>query len=421
MMKRLSLPGVYYNAKHRINNRMMISLFPAKPNMQVRAAQIRMLYEQGNTIQLLGILTGILAVIMFWDLCDHGMLLLWLSAHIVVSALRLGLNAQFARRRPSSARAMQKWAKLYVAGTFIAGLIWACLCLFYAATWPASYQLILFAIYTGIISASYSTHSPYFVAYLSFYIPPAGFLAYTLLQQHAEGFRTLTALVAIYIAVMYFSALRYHRSVARLLETHFENKRLVDELSTSNLRLGSLADTDELTGLFNRRSMFNRLRSEWNRHFRSQTKFSLLYIDLDCFKQYNDTYGHEAGDQCLGRIAKLLHNHALRSSDMAARFGGEEFALILPETGRHDAEKIAASIIHDLALLHIPHSGSTVTGHVTVSIGIACMVPDEPDNDAILREAADQMLYQAKHAGRDRFVSASGSAMQSGLAPATAA
>lgn len=405
-MKRLSLPGVYYNAKHQIDNRMTISLFPPKPSMQVRAAQIRMLYEQGSTIQFLGILTGILAVSMFWDLSDHGLLLLWLSAHIVVSALRLGLNARFARKQPSSARSMQQWANLYVAGTFISGVIWASLCLFYDASWPAPYQLILFAIYTGIISASYSTHSPYFIAYIAFYLPPSVYLAYTLLQQHAEGFRILTALVAIYIVVMYFSALKYHRSVTRLLETHFENERLADELSSSNQRLSSLADTDELTGLYNRRSMFNRLRNEWNRHFRSRTMLSLMYIDLDCFKQYNDTYGHEAGDQCLVRIAKLLHNHALRSSDMAARFGGEEFALILPETGRLDAEKIAASIIDDLALLHIPHAGSTVTDHVTVSIGIASMSPEEPDNDAILRERADQMLYEAKHAGRNRLVSA---------------
>jgi len=405
-MKRLSLPGVYYNAKHQINNRMMISLFPPKPNMQVRAEQIRMLYEQGPTIQFLGILTGILAVSMFWDLSDHGMLLLWLSAHIVVSALRLGLNARFTRKQPSSVRSMQQWANLYVAGTFISGVIWASLCLFYDASWPAPYQLILFAIYTGIISASYSTHSPYFIAYIAFYLPPSVYLAYTLLQQHAEGFRILTALVAIYIVVMYFSALKYHRSVTRLLETHFENERLANELSSSNQRLSSLADTDELTGLFNRRSMFNRLGSEWNRHFRNRTMLSLLYIDLDCFKQYNDTYGHEAGDQCLVRIAKLLHNHALRSSDMAARFGGEEFALILPETGKQDAERIAASIIDDLALLHIPHTGSTVTDHVTVSIGIASMVPEAPDNDAILRERADQMLYEAKHAGRNRLVSA---------------
>lgn len=406
MVKRLSLPGVYYNAKHAIHDHMMISIFPNKPGMQVRAEQIRMLFEQGNTIQFLGILTGILAVSMFWTLSDHGMLLLWLSVHIIVSALRLGLNAQFARRQPSSVAAVQRWANLYVAGTFISGLTWASLCLFYDASWPASYQLILFTIYTGIISASYSTHSPYFIAYIAFYLPPAGFLAYTLLQQHAEGFRILTALVAIYIVVMYFSALRYHRSITRLLETHFENRRLADELAASNRRLSSLADTDELTGLYNRRSMFNRLGSEWNRHFRSRTMLTLMYIDLDCFKQYNDTYGHEAGDQCLVRIAKLLHNHALRSSDMAARFGGEEFALILPETSKQDAERIAESIINDLSHLHIPHTGSTVTDHVTVSIGIASMVPDEADNDSVLRERADQMLYEAKHAGRNRLVCA---------------
>jgi diguanylate cyclase (GGDEF)-like protein len=405
-VKRLSLPRVDFNAKHKINNRMKMSLLPVKPNMQARAEQIRMLYAQGPLIQILGILTGFIAVSVFWDQADHGMLLLWLSVHIIVSLVRLSINVQFTRKQPSSVRLMQRWANLYVAGTFISGLTWAGLCLFYNAAWPAPYQLTLFAIYTGIISASFSTHAPYFIAYIAFYLPPAGFLTYTLLQQPGEGFKVLAILVSIYMVVMYFSALKYHRSVTRLLEVHFENERLADELSSSNQRLSSLAETDELTNLFNRRSMFNRLSGEWNRHFRSQTMLSLMYIDLDCFKQYNDTYGHEAGDQCLIRISKLLHNHALRSSDMAARFGGEEFALILPETSKLDAEKIAASIINDLAHLKIPHAGSTVVDHVTVSIGIASMSPDQPDNDSELRESADRMLYKAKHAGRNCFVSA---------------
>ncbi|MBU1625444.1 MAG: diguanylate cyclase [Gammaproteobacteria bacterium] len=387
--------------------------------MQVRAEQIRMLYAQGNTIQLLGILTGIIAVSVFWDLADHGILLAWLSVHVIVSMVRLGINVQFARQQPDSVRTMQRWANTYVAGTFASGLIWASLCLLYTAAWPAPYQLTLFVIYMGIISASFSTHTPYFIAYIAFYLPPAGFLTYTLLQQQQEGYTALAILSAIYIVVMYFSALKYHRSVTRLLEVHFENERLADQLSSSNQRLSSLVDTDELTGLYNRRSMFNRLGNEWNRHYRSRTMLSLLYIDLDCFKQYNDTYGHEAGDQCLIRISKLLHNHALRSSDMAARFGGEEFALILPETCQQDAERIAASIISDLTLIHLPHSGSTVTDHVTVSIGIASMIPAEPDNDSELRQTADQMLYQAKHEGRNRFVSAPDT--QSTSTPITAA
>ncbi|MFH2134351.1 MAG: diguanylate cyclase [Pseudomonadota bacterium] len=387
--------------------------------MQVRTEQIRMLYAQGNTIQLLGILTGIIAVSVFWDQADHGMLILWLSAHVIVSLLRLVINARFARLQPDSVRTMQRWANAYVAGTFTSGLIWASLCLFFDAAWAAPYQITLFVIYTGIISASFSTHAPYFIAYIAFYIPPASYLTYTLLQQHQEGYTALAILSLIYIVVMYVSALKYHRSVTRLLEVHFENERLADELSSSNQRLSSLADTDELTGLYNRRSMFNRLGGEWNRHYRSRTRLSLLYIDLDCFKQYNDTYGHEAGDQCLVRIAKLLHNHALRSSDVAARFGGEEFALILPETNRNDAERIAVSIIDDLMQMHIPHTGSTVTDHVTVSIGIASMIPDEPDNDVELREAADRMLYQAKHAGRNRFVSAPD--IQAASTPAAAA
>ena len=382
-----------------------MSLLPAKPNMQVRAEQIRMLYAQGTTIQVLGVFTGLLAVGVFWDLADHTHLLFWLSAHVAVSAIRLRFNVLFRRKQPSGVKTMQRWANLYVAGTFISGLVWGSLCLFYDASWAAPYQVILFVIYTGITAGSFNTHTPYFIAFPAFYLPPVFSLMYTLSLQQDEGYIALATLFAIYIVLMYVSALRYHNSLTRSLEIRFDNERLADELSLSNQRLSSLADTDELTGLSNRRSMFNRLASEWNRHYRSQTVLSLLYVDIDCFKQYNDTYGHEAGDQCLIRISRLLHDHALRSSDMSARFGGEEFALILPDTNKQDAERIAASIIDNLACLKMPHSGSSVADHVTVSLGIATMVPHEPDNDAVLRETADQMLYRAKHEGRNRFIS----------------
>lgn len=367
-----------------------------------------MLYEQGLAIQLLSLPTALIAVGVFWDVADHNLLLLWLAAHVALTLIRLAYNTKFTRQNPNQASSLERWGRLYVAGTFLSGLIWGSLSLFYEPSWPASHQVSLIVFYTGIIAASFNTHTPYFIAFPAFYLPPAGMLIFTLFRQQGEGYQTLAALFTIYIVLMYLSALCHHRSITRALEIRFDNERLTADLLVSNRKLSALVDTDELTGLYNRRAMFHRLGSEWNRHFRSRTVLSLLYIDLDYFKQYNDTYGHEAGDQCLICIAKLLHNHALRSSDMAARFGGEEFALILPETSLQDAEKIAASILDDLTLLHIPHSGSAMTDHVTASLGIASMIPDEADNDIVLRESADRMLYQAKHTGRNRFVSVTG-------------
>lgn len=293
-----------------------------------------------------------------------------------------------------------------MAGTFISGLIWGSLSLFFSPDWPAHYQVTLFAVYTGIIAGAFNTNTSLFVAFPAFYLPPVGFLYYVMSRQPAEGFYFLASLFMIYVILMYVSALKFHNSLAMSLEARFENERLAEQLAQSNQKLVSLADTDELTGISNRRSMDRCLRREWNRLFRAGMPLSLLFIDLDFFKQYNDIYGHDGGDQCLIQVAKILRNHSQRSNDTAARFGGEEFAVILPETSEDDALKIAEAILADLESLQIPHSGSVVAKHVTLSVGVATMIPNQPDSDDFLRLSADRALYQAKKMGRKQVVKA---------------
>ena len=382
---------------------MLRRLLPDTPSPKVKAEQIRLLYDQGTTIQLLGIATGCVAVYMFWGIVDHAQLLLWLSVHLLLTLARLLLNHNFKRVQTRTDN-LDRWGHFYVIGTFLSGLVWGSLCLFLDPSWPPPDQIILFAIYTGIIAGAFNTNTPYFIAFPAFYLPPVLWLCYTMLQQRAEGFATLITLFGIYIVLMYVSALKFHARLNRSLLLRFENEGLANRLAHSNVKLATLADTDELTGLRNRRAMFKRLNEEWNRHHRARKPLTLMYLDIDCFKQYNDTYGHECGDQCMVRIAQLLQDHAQRSSDLAARFGGEEFALILPETSLKEAEPIAASILQELHLLQIPHATSTVAGHTTISIGIAALIPDRPDNDIVLRQAADEALYKAKNSGRNRFI-----------------
>lgn len=385
----------------------MLKYFLPEPvSPSVRAEQIRLLYHQGVPIQTLGILTAIISVIMFWKVADHVMLGLWLGVHVVVSLIRLAATVKFTRSNIVEYRALERWGRFYVAGTFISGLIWGSLSLFFNPAWPTAYQVTLIMIYTGIIAGAFNTNSSLFVAFPVFYLPPTGFLIYMMLRQPVEGFFVIASLFMIYTVLMYISALKFHNRLAHSLEVRFENERLAEQLAQSNQKLMYLADMDELTGIANRRSMDRCLRSEWNRLFRARKPLSLLFIDLDFFKQYNDTYGHDGGDQCLIQVAKILHNHSQRSNDMAARFGGEEFAVILPETSEEDALKIAETILADLESLQIPHSGSEVAKHVTLSVGVATMIPNQPDSDDFLRLSADRALYQAKKMGRKQVVKA---------------
>ncbi|MBR1128807.1 sensor domain-containing diguanylate cyclase [Bradyrhizobium iriomotense] len=170
-------------------------------------------------------------------------------------------------------------------------------------------------------------------------------------------------------------------------------------------KLASLATTDGLTGLANRRAFDERLTDEWARARRDGTQLSLLLIDVDHFKKFNDHYGHLAGDGCLRALSRILSAHARRPGDLAARYGGEEFAVLLPNTGPDGCAEVGEAIrqaLHDLAMLHAQNPPSRL---VTVSVGAAASLPSETTADSsTLVAAADRALYAAKDRGRDRLV-----------------
>jgi diguanylate cyclase (GGDEF)-like protein/PAS domain S-box-containing protein len=168
--------------------------------------------------------------------------------------------------------------------------------------------------------------------------------------------------------------------------------------------LEELAVTDELTGLHNRRFFNEHLNKEWTRGIRNQQPLSLILLDIDYFKQYNDTYGHTAGDECLQSVASILQRSLLRSSDMATRYGGEEFCLLLPNTPLDGAFNVAERIRSNVTKLEIPHKTSTVSNTVTLSDGIVSLIPSSQDNPSQLVTLADKALYEAKALGRNQSV-----------------
>jgi diguanylate cyclase (GGDEF)-like protein len=181
-----------------------------------------------------------------------------------------------------------------------------------------------------------------------------------------------------------------------------ELNELTQHLNIANSLLAELATVDSLTELANRRRFDSYLTQESQRATRTRAPLSLLLLDVDEFKHFNDTYGHQQGDECLRQIAAMLRITVRRASDLVARFGGEEIAVVLPETPAAGADVVAESIRLALARLAIPHEGSSVSDVVTVSIGMATREPDQDDTPADLIAACDAALYRAKAAGRNR-------------------
>ncbi|RFO94867.1 hypothetical protein DIC66_21265 [Rhodoferax lacus] len=175
------------------------------------------------------------------------------------------------------------------------------------------------------------------------------------------------------------------------------------QLEARNRQLDLLSNTDSMTGIANRRRFDEALIAEWQRASRNGNELSLLMVDIDHFKKYNDHYGHLAGDACLRRVAQVLLQCTRRAGDLAARFGGEEFVMLLPAADVSRALEVAEKCMVDMQLMGLPHAASPTSPTLTVSIGVACLDDPARFSPVALINAADAALYRAKAAGRARY------------------
>lgn len=185
-----------------------------------------------------------------------------------------------------------------------------------------------------------------------------------------------------------------------------ETLRDMTDQKRAEMALKTLASSDGLTGLANRRSFDQALMIEWSRAQRTQTPLSLLLVDVDHFKLYNDLHGHQKGDDCLRAVAGAMAKNALRPADVSARYGGEEFAVLMPDTDHEVALKIGQRLRDSISRLQLAHGAPEAGALVTISMGVATQVPQENAHPELLLGRADQALYAAKHTGRNRVVSA---------------
>ncbi len=181
-------------------------------------------------------------------------------------------------------------------------------------------------------------------------------------------------------------------------------KRRTAELQAANAQLENLSTTDSLTGLANRRRFDSYWAEEWCRAQRQATPLAVIMLDVDHFKLYNDSYGHQQGDVCLQRVGQVLHASVRRASELAARYGGEEFVVVLPGASSQQALETAQSILTALRAEQLPHASSPVAEVITVSLGVASGIPGKAESQERLLKAADDALYEAKSRSRNCVV-----------------
>jgi len=175
------------------------------------------------------------------------------------------------------------------------------------------------------------------------------------------------------------------------------------QMESMNLKLMHLSTHDSLTNIPNRYHFDQMFSGEWSRSGRDKTPVSIIMIDIDEFKKYNDALGHPAGDKCLAAVANVLSNILKRPADLVARYGGEEFVVLLPGTGAEGAKSIAEKMASEVEALRVPHPGSSVSDHITISLGVATSVADKSGRPDRLLHDADEALYVAKKGGRNQI------------------
>jgi diguanylate cyclase (GGDEF)-like protein len=197
------------------------------------------------------------------------------------------------------------------------------------------------------------------------------------------------------------SALRLKREIDSRKERERELTEMAEQLDVANKKLTRMSYLDGLTNVPNRRYFEEFLTKEWKNAIRVEEFISLIMFDIDCFKAYNDTYGHLIGDDCLKKIAKTLSNALKRPRDFLCRYGGEEFIAVLPDTDEKGAFEVANRFLKETKKLKITHKSSPVSKNVTISVGVATIKPDRKAKSNFLVNEVDKALYEAKQSGRN--------------------
>jgi len=359
-------------------------------------------------------------------------LIAWFIIYTVLTVFRI-IGVITYQKRKGMFVSSRTALNLYALGTVVAGFMWGILSVYLLEVLNNELIYFMLICIAGLTAASVATYSTSRICFLLFMIPALVPLTIALFLHDDNIFKAIGILIIMYIFSLILTSQRVNSLMVKALKFEIMHQRLTNEKQQVSLlnddlkseiakreltekklidekdkaqslseELMKLTSLDGLTKINNRRGFDNYLASEWNRALREHTSLALILCDIDYFKSFNDTYGHQAGDNCLISVAVMLESFARRAGDFAARYGGEEFAIILPNTGIEEAGKIAEQIRLAILDLKIPHVGSAVNDHVSISFGVSAMVPESHQRPAQLITRADKALYQSKLEGRNR-------------------
>lgn len=384
--KALADAGIPYVKAHHADDRDLSSHVPSDRQHEASARVEHLRIVVGHTI--FGFLGNVLAsttlVVGLWDTAQPGLLTAWLTVMIVFNAARWIAGRRFPKGVISEGET-RRWERRFLIAVAISGLLWgAAGGLFYVPNHP-EHGFFVALLVVGMCAAASTSLSYHRIAYPLFVLPAVTPLMLHLMSDDHLPARAVGFVIPFYFALMYLLSREIyqtaHESILRRIES--EGRAMLDHL----------------TGVANRRAFEERLDREWRRASRGKTTLSLVIGDIDNFKLCNDSHGHAAGDRVLKAVAGLMERRTRRGADLVARIGGEEFAMVLPETDVNGAVALAEGIRVSVGKLT---SRNPAIPAVTMSFGVSSVVPDDSLATEVLFSCADAAMYQAKRNGKNR-------------------
>jgi len=362
--------------------------------------QVRLAMKQLPTMQITSFIVALVLSYAVSDIVPRTNIAIWDLLILAIVLSRIVLYALFLKVREGPF-AGAYWEKAYLLLAFISGVIWgASAFIIFPAGNPALISLFVLVI-ASLSAATTVSHSALKLGPTAWAAPAMSFYA---VRCYQEGFETYTIglLIVVYLFTVLNYSFKHNSTIAASVSLKFENLELLEELRKANDFLRRVSAIDGLTGIANRQSFDECMDREWRRAMREQHPISLIMLDIDHFKLFNDNYGHQGGDDCLKKVAAVIAGSVKRPGDLAARYGGEEFMVVLPDTDVRGATDIAEKLRIEVEVLGVPHEFSATASVVTISIGVASLVPGQNMDTSHLIKLVDTMLYAAKHDGRNR-------------------
>lgn len=390
------------------------------PPQELFSAQLELLMQNGQVTMVVTHLIGVAAtVMMFWPFLGITGSLLWAAGFLILLLVR-SLHMSNALVQHSYRTAPARVFRQLILGAALTGAIWSAVYIYAAGRVPATTQYVFLILIVSIAAFSIGFSAivrEYFLAHVFASIWPVAWWSSVHYWQQPYNLVIGLSLLA-FCALLVLVCNQTYAAFRNMLALNWEREQTAQELGdiTGSLRvrnrelqnarkqLSNLANVDELTGLGNRRLANQVLREEINRARRNQGNLAIILLDVDYFKNYNDTYGHPAGDEVLKALAGLMERACTRAGEVVTRYGGEEFLLILPGASADIAMRTATRLRELVQEANIPHASSTASTHITISQGVVSVQPDAALEPAELIARADALLYRAKDAGRDAVV-----------------